>query len=354
MGKRPAGGTDRARRPGRPRRSDGWRISSTARGYYAEEYRGGKRVNRVSLGTRDQAEAQRAFADLTTAASRPGGALTLDGIMAHYIRERGREGKDTRRMEQARQYLESLMVYQPSQVNRRLIRDYTDARRAAGVSTGAIRTDLAYLSAALHLAKKDDLIDKAPSIPLPPAGRPREAYIRRDMAPAFLAAIVAEHARLFAILALATAARPSHILGLTWDRVDFERRTISFDDPDVVASNKRRPIVPMNDMAMQALVPAHALRVCDYVIEIGGRPIKDVGRAIERAGERVGLKVTPYVLRHTAGVWMAEDGVPMAEIAQYMGHTTIATTMTHYARFSPEYLQGAARSLNVQPSRLLK
>jgi integrase len=42
---------------------------------------------------------------------------------------------------------------------------------------------------------------------------------------------------------------------------------------------------------------------------------------------------------------MAEDRVPMEEIAQYLGHTDINTTRKVYARYSPDYLRRAAGAL---------
>jgi len=49
--------------------------------------------------------------------------------------------------------------------------------------------------------------------------------------------------------------------------------------------------------------------------------------------------VNPYMLRHTGAVWAAEQGIPMAEIAQMMGHDDSKTTEKYYSRFSPGYLR---------------
>ena len=53
---------------------------------------------------------------------------------------------------------------------------------------------------------------------------------------------------------------------------------------------------------------------------------------------------TPRVLRHTAAVHMAEDGVSMAEIGQFLGHTSEMVTFRVYARFSPTHLRRVART----------
>ena len=44
---------------------------------------------------------------------------------------------------------------------------------------------------------------------------------------------------------------------------------------------------------------------------------------------------------------MAEAGVPVSEVAQYLGHTNTRITESTSARYSPEYLKGAARALDV-------
>jgi integrase len=92
---------------------------------------------------------------------------------------------------------------------------------------------------------------------------------------------------------------------------------------------------------------------------MSGRPILFLGAiddikisrikgALERAAKRASVKASPYVLRHTAAVWMAEDGVPLEEISQYLGHTNLEVTRKHYARFSSTYLRRAAASLQLR------
>jgi len=45
---------------------------------------------------------------------------------------------------------------------------------------------------------------------------------------------------------------------------------------------------------------------------------------------------------------MGEAGVSMSEISQYLGHTNTATTQRVYARYSPDYLRGAAAALEIK------
>ena len=51
------------------------------------------------------------------------------------------------------------------------------------------------------------------------------------------------------------------------------------------------------------------------------------------------------MLRHSAAVHMAEAGISMEEIAQFLGHSSVEVTRKVYARFSPTYLRKAASVL---------
>lgn len=155
------------------------------------------------------------------------------------------------------------------------------------------------------------------------------------------------HVKLFIRLALSTAGRASALLELTWDRVDVSARRIDLRDPDRPRTRKGRAMVPINDSLLEALVKAREGATSQYVIEWGGERVLSVKKEVGAAARRAGLKCSPHVLRHTAAVWMAEDGVPMEQIAQYLGHNDSRTTERVYARFSPDYLSAAARSLNL-------
>ena len=61
--------------------------------------------------------------------------------------------------------------------------------------------------------------------------------------------------------------------------------------------------------------------------------------------------VSVYVLRHTAGVWMAKAGVPLEEIAAFMGHSNIEITRKHYARFHPSFMSKSAAALEFRNRR---
>jgi integrase len=130
--------------------------------------------------------------------------------------------------------------------------------------------------------------------------------------------------------------------------VDLKARTLNLDDPDRDATKKGRARVPINDDAYEALRVAREMATTEWVIEYNGGPVLRVNKGIQEAARRAKLKgISPYVLRHTAGVWMAQAGVPMAEISQYMGHSSTAVTERVYARFHPDYLRRAGEALRL-------
>lgn len=113
-----------------------------------------------------------------------------------------------------------------------------------------------------------------------------------------------------------------------------------------MAGRKGRAVVPIGPTLQAALSEARAAALTDYVIEYAGQPVRTISKAFERATARAGLvDVTFHTLRHTCAVWLAEAGIPMSEIAQYLGHSSTATTERVYARYSPDYLRRAANVL---------
>lgn len=231
---------------------------------------------------------------------------------------------------------------EPGLIDEPMCKEYR-AKRKAGDATA--RYELMQLSTALGWAAKNDKIVRKPTIWLPMAPERKTRHLTRAEFAKFLAAVKADHAQLYVMLGVHTMARPSAILELTWDRVDFMRRLIDFTPPGHVRTAKRRTVVPINDALLPALQKGHTARTSEYVIEHGGERIHSIKKAFQAASERSTVHATPYTLRHTGAVWAAEAGVPMAEISQFMGHDDDRTTSKHYARFSPDYLRGVADAL---------
>ena len=72
------------------------------------------------------------------------------------------------------------------------------------------------------------------------------------------------------------------ILGLTWQRVDFERGLIDLSDPSRPVTNKRRSVVPMNAMLRASLMEARpAPDAAERVRNIARRALAAAREAME-------------------------------------------------------------------------
>jgi integrase len=306
----------------------------------------GKR-KRYSLGTTDPREAQRRAPAVYVELTRPLGKTVADLWEAYVADRQGRAILAT--MQHTWKALSHR--FGPMEGDRITIADcraHVEERRKANIKDGTLVTELGHLRTVLRWAEKQGLIDRAPYIERPSAPKPKERHLSRDQVRALIQACDLPHLKLFVHLAYATAGRSSALLGLTWDRCDFERGKINLEDPAIDHPHKGRAIVPMTDGLRIALTEARRGALTEFVIEWAGKRVASVKRGIKAAGLRAEVgKVTPHTLRHSAAVCMAEDGVPMEEIAQYLGHSNVNVTRRVYARFSPDYLRNAARALEL-------
>lgn len=224
-------------------------------------------------------------------------------------------------------------------------RTYVDARSADGVRDGTIRREVVVLRAALNWALKERWIEASPYIEAPGSGPPRDRWLTRQEIEALIQAAHLAHLKLFIVLAYHTAARAGAILDLTWDRVDFEHRRISYDRPGRQQSKKRRAVVPINPVALAELQTARECATIDRVIEWRGKPVASVKRAFREACERTGIAdCSPHTLRHTAATHMVMGGVPLREVARFLGDSE-AMIEKVYGKHSPDFLRRAADAL---------
>lgn len=229
----------------------------------------------------------------------------------------------------------------PRHVTKITSRAYVEARRRAGVQDGTIERELSCLRAGLYWADRN-----TPAvIEAPPRPDPKNRHLSRDEYRRLrLAAKATPHLYLFVVLALGTAGRMRAVLELTWDRVDLDRGLIMLAKAG--GRRKGRATVPMTRHARRCLSLFLRASQGPHVVEYAGRPVSSIKRAFASACAKANLEdVTPHVLRHTAAVWMAEGGIPMSEIAQYLGHSDDRITQKVYARYSPAFLRRAAGAL---------
>jgi len=139
----------------------------------------------------------------------------------------------------------------------------------------------------------------------------------------------------FLILAIETAARKGAIINLKWPMVDFNKKLLKFLPAGEHQTHKKRPTIPMSDMLIKFLQSIYDQRISDYVLET----TTDVSSGMQRINSLLGIEgVTPHTFRHTWATRAAEDGIPMKDIADFMGDTE-ETVKKNYLHLSPDYLR---------------
>lgn len=298
------------------------------------------RTQRASLRTASREEAERRIVDFRREMAAPVGSTVGDYVQAYLDYKKDRIRDHVRLVGAWANARGTFGALRPDQITPELCVEYAKHRRAMGRSDGTILKELNVIRQGLNWNKVATARFEAPAAP-----PPRDRYLTKEEARKLLDGCVQPHVRLFVRLALQTAGRRSAVLGLTWDRVDFEHDRINLT---VVgeANRKRRATVPMGDQLRKELLAAQEAAQTPYVIEYAGERVMNIKKGFAAAAQRAGLAdLTPHDLRHTAAVWMAEDGVPFEEIAQYLGHSSSKVTFSVYARFSPTHLRRASKSL---------
>lgn len=218
------------------------------------------------------------------------------------------------------------------------------------VSSGTLRREFVVLRAALRRAWKDGFLLRPPELEPPADSQPRDRYLTKQEARALLDA-ASGHVKTFTALALFTGARRGSILGLTWDRVDFERGTVDFQEAGRVITKKRRAVVPMTTQLRAALVEAEASRLegCEAVVAWQGRAVPSGLRwSFAKLCVAAGLKwkPTPHHMKHSVASFFAMDGVPITQAADWLA-TDETTLRRTYRKFDPAYLRSVASALDL-------
>lgn len=305
---------------------------------------GSRRRYRLAAETAKAAE--REARDLMLEARAPLAGITVQQIWDAYTTEVEGRRQASKMRQVGRQVLPFFGHLSVSQITTKDCRAYIQKRQDEGRMDGTIRTDLGCLRTCLSWAEKSRLIDAAPRIELPRTPRPRDRYLTLAEVNRLLDAASAPHIKLAIVLMVTTAGRIGALLELTWDRVDLNRRIIRLA-PNDLGPRKGRATVPINDTLMAALQDAALMARSDYVIEWGGRQVSSIKTGFNAAVKASGIAhCTRHDLRRTAGRFMAEAGVPIEEIAEYLGHSNPNVTRATYARFSPQHLRKASWALD--------
>ena len=145
--------------------------------------------------------------------------------------------------------------------------------------------------------------------------------------------------------ALFTGARWSEVHQMKVRDVDLRSGTILF--PETKGGRPR--YVHLTDEGVRFFArQCSAKAPCDPVfVNQHGRPLGPSHQIRPMAETCLKAKIEPagfHILRHTYGSTLAMAGVPLAVIAEALGHADERITRKHYAHLSPSYVRDAVRS----------
>ena len=214
-----------------------------------------------------------------------------------------------------------------------------------GYQPGTIKRVMGAAKAAVQWAWKNGELERPIPFLTVQEGPPRERVMDAGEIAALWDHAEQEHLRMFILLLLGTAARPSAVLELTREQCDLERGLIDLNPPGRVQTKKRRPVVPMPDFLRPWIkqAPAGAL------VQFRGKAVVKVNKTWRDARAAAGLDdaVVPYTIRHTIATELRTRGVPELELAGLLGHSMPNFRTTgRYAKYAPNHLSAARAAID--------
>ncbi|HPO07624.1 MAG TPA: tyrosine-type recombinase/integrase [bacterium] len=176
----------------------------------------------------------------------------------------------------------------------------------------------------------------------------RDRFIQESEMRAFLQAVDQEPVYFRAIfrLFLLTACRKTELLTLQWADVNFDRAEIRLSR----TKNDEVRLVPLSGPAVQILRELPRQPGGTWVFPSDRKPgahIAEVKSAWKRVLKRAGLTdLRPHDARRTAASWLASSGTSMRVVQEFLGHKSLATTASVYARLQRRPVEEAAQDLS--------
>lgn len=226
----------------------------------------------------------------------------------------------------------------------------------------------AVLHTALEQAYKLGMIAQNPVARTDPVREERRA--REALSPEQLKAVLAaapDRMRPLFLFAAVTGLRRGEVLGLHWEDVDFEARTVrirrTLVEVEGQALLQQRTkteagvrTIHLPGAAVGAFRRTRAIQLREQQPETGfvftgpdGQPLqpKSVTRAFARAAKKAGLQgVSFHSLRHTADSLLLAAGVPPVVAMKLMGHKRPSMTVDLYGHLLPEESKKAAERID--------
>ena len=207
-------------------------------------------------------------------------------------------------------------------------------RRRSGAAEETVNKDLIAVSVLASYCRRKGWLAERPVIERFPT-RIRIRYLERHELELYLAAVRPRLRPLFELL-VGTGMRLGEVLALRVCDVRFgagETRAL-VEDAKSPAGVRAVFVPPWVTTSLQEHIRTQGLRGADRLFPADRWQAQDEHYRARRLVGIVGYTLHDH--RHTAAVYLARAGMPLPQLAQQLGHATIAMTM-RYARFHADY-----------------
>jgi integrase len=206
-------------------------------------------------------------------------------------------------------------------------------RAAEAKSPHTVRSETALLYTALRYAADLSWRPPVASLKMPKVRSRPKRVLTPDEAHCLLRAADGIDCFRFIAIGLATGARMSAILELSWDRVRVEERIIDFRAPSFRADRKKhRAVVAVTDELLSIMGARQGLS--GPVINASNQTMaRHIRIAAKKAG--LGKDVTAHTLRRTAATTIVKE-FPIEIARRMLGHSYTQTTDAYYVNLSPQ------------------
>lgn len=339
-----------------------WRVRVRKQGYPTRTKSFTRKTDAQAWARQLEAKIDRGQAIPTQEASKRTLADAIDKYLLDVLPHKARNRNAVNVKRHLAWWRDELGAFALSAVTPAAISDARDKlRRAANGSKGrgdktrspsTVNRYLVALSAVLRVAADEWLwIENTPMAKVKKLGEPRGRvrFLSDKERKALLEACKASDSAMLypvVVIALSTGMRQGEILGLTWDRVDLKRGTIIIEE----TKNGERRTVPLVGHAAEVLENYRRThrRVDTKLVfpsKDGKRPAA-IQQSWIRAVSRASLEDFRFHdLRHSAASYLAMNGASLTEIADILGHKTLAM-VKRYSHLTEQHTTRVVERMN--------
>jgi integrase len=231
------------------------------------------------------------------------------------------------------------------------LRDLVAMWRGKGYSSGSIRNFVRIISPIMKMALADDLITKNPTSAL--RLEPTRPATRIELSPKqcqLMLLHAGDYYRPLIYFLLVTGVRVGEALEIRVGNVDFEKSQVLITESKTTAGCRRISLCE-HDLGVvrrqiEAMYGSEPKPAQHLFLGVGGQPVNDGflrRQIIPRIIRESGLpKFTPHDLRRAHATMLVDAGVNPLVVKERMGHASIETTLSYYARPTARALESAS------------